>query len=288
MEIVVVPQGNGSLSSIAKTGVKFMACGSTAITGSYQGLRIFTASYTNINPIITSLDMVRGIPDLNGFQDTQSVLSPGTTTPLKVTGPIASGGQVLTTATTAESSQTVRQTISGSAATYGLDLGATLLPWVEAPSYDPQRGKIVVPVDTTGTTSAKPDMFRVVMTYKHTDANHVTSSVAWTLFGPDAGDVALPTLPPRSRRDRADRRRFRRLSDRGHAGCRLGDELRRDSQRPQQGIRPVQRSARARDHRPDQQGTEHAAPMIRPAGRDAGPPGFAISVARPAMISERR
>lgn len=198
MEIVVVPQGaNGSLNSIAKPGVSFMAGGSTTITGNYQGLRTVTASYTNINPIITNLDMARGIPDAFGFVDTQSMASPGSAVALSVTGPQASSGQFLTQVGTATGSiQRVRQTISGTAATYGLDVGATLLPWLGSPSYDAASGKLLVPTDTTGTSTAKPDLFRIVASYRRTDNNNVTTVFTWTLFGPEATDIVLPTLPP--------------------------------------------------------------------------------------------
>jgi hypothetical protein len=196
MEIVVVPQGaNGALNSIAKPGVAFMAGGSTTVTGNYQGLRTLTASYTNINPIITGLNMSRGIPDGFGFVDTQSMASPGATLALSSTGPQASTGQLLTVVGTATgSSQRVRQSISGTAATYGLDLGATLLPWIGSPTYDAASGKLVVPTDTTGTSAAKPDLFRIVASYVRTDGN-MTTGFSWTLFGPDATDIVLPTLP---------------------------------------------------------------------------------------------
>jgi hypothetical protein len=198
MEIVVVPQGaNGPLTSIAKPGVAFLAGGTTTISGNYQGLRTLTASYTNINPIITGLNMSRGIPDGFGFVDTQSMTSPGATLALSSTGPQASTGQLLTVVGTATgSSQRVRQSISGTAATYGLDLGATLLPWIGSPTYDAASRKLVVPTDTTGTSAAKPDLFRIIASYARTDANNVTTSFNWTLFGPDATDIVLPVLPP--------------------------------------------------------------------------------------------
>jgi hypothetical protein len=197
MEIVVVPQGaNGALNSIAKPGVAFMSGGSTTIMGNYQGLRTLTGSYTNINPIITGLSMSRGIPDGFGFVDTQSMTPTGTTLALSSTGPQASTGQILTIVGTATGSvQRVRQSISGTAASYGLDLGATLLPWLGSPTFDAANGKLVVPTDTTGTSAARPDLFKIVASYARTD-NNVTTGFSWTLFGPEATDIVLPVLPP--------------------------------------------------------------------------------------------
>jgi len=173
-----------------------MAGGSTTVTGNYQGLRTLTASYTNINPIITGLTMSRGIPDGFGFVDTQSSMgSPGATLALSSTGPQASTGQLLTNVATANgSNQRVRQSISGTAATYGLDLGAMLLPWIGSPTYDAANRKLVVPTDTTGTSAAKPDLFRIVASYPRTE-NNVTTGFIWTLFGPEATDIVLPVLP---------------------------------------------------------------------------------------------
>ncbi|HEY0476892.1 MAG TPA: carboxypeptidase-like regulatory domain-containing protein [Kofleriaceae bacterium] len=197
MELVVVAQGaNGPLSSIAKAGVPFVPGGSTTITGSYQGLRSVTVSYTNINPIITNLDMNRLIPDGFGFDSNQTMASPGTSLTMTVTGPQAAGGQIFTQASGAAGQfQTVRQAIPGTAATYGLDVAATLLPWINSPTYDPATRKLVVPLDTTGTSSAKPDIFAIGARYGRVDANNVSTTFTWTLFGPEAADIVLPALP---------------------------------------------------------------------------------------------
>jgi hypothetical protein len=197
MELLVVAQGaNGPLSSIAKVGVPFVAGGSTTISGNYQGLRNLTASYTNIDPMISNLDLARSVPDAFGFEVDQSMASPPATTVLTVSGPIATGGVVITGLSSSLGGvQVVRQAISGGAATYGLDVGATLLPWIRAPSYDAAANKIVVPLDMTGTSSAKPDLFRAVASYRRTDASNVIHTYSWILFGPEASDIVLPTLP---------------------------------------------------------------------------------------------
>ena len=197
MELLVVAQGaNGPLSSISKPGVQFTAGGSTTISGSYQGLHNFTGSYTNIDPMISNLDMARSVPDAFGFEVDQAMASPPATTVLTLSGPVATGGIVTSGfSSTMGGSQIVRQAISGGAATYGLDVGATLLPWLRAPSYDAAANKVVVPVDMTGTSSAKPDLFRVVVSYRRTDTSNVTHTYSWILFGPEASDIVLPTLP---------------------------------------------------------------------------------------------
>jgi hypothetical protein len=87
--------------------------------------------------------------------------------------------------------QTVRQNISGGATTYGLDVGATLLPWLPQPSFDAANATLVIPVDTTGTSNAAPDAVRVAATYRRTD-----TTFNWVVFAPAAKDIKLPTLPP--------------------------------------------------------------------------------------------
>jgi hypothetical protein len=197
MELIVIAENaNGLLGSIAKTGVAFVPGGSTTITGSYVAPRNVTVAYTNINPIITNLSMDRWIPDDFGFDSNQAMATPGTSVTMNVTGPQASSGQIVTQVNgSAGQLQMVRQMIPGNAATYGLDIAATLLPWINTPTYDPANRKLVVPLDTTGTSAAKPDIFAIGARYARVDASNVTTTFTWTLFGPEATDIVLPALP---------------------------------------------------------------------------------------------
>jgi hypothetical protein len=197
MEIVVMPEDASSvpLGTISKAGVAFQDGGSTTITGAYLPVRSFTGSYTNIDPGITSLSMLRSVPDGFGVGTSDALAPPTATTVLHASGAVGSGARIAThAATTTRSIADVRQSISGMAATYGLDIGATLLPWLEQPTFDPATGKLTVPVDSTGTTTAAPDFFRVVLSYRRTDAS-TTTGYTWTVFGPAPGDVTLPVLP---------------------------------------------------------------------------------------------
>lgn len=199
MEIVVTPTDASGLptSSISKTGVPFVAGGSTTITGSYQSLRNFTGSYTNINPIVSSLQMSRAVPDAFGISTSQSVADPTASSAVTVSGVSAGTAVVLTTFLTATRLlQVNRQNLAGGASTYGLDVGSKLLPWINMATYDAAARKLVVPLDTTGTSNDKPDLFRISATYRRTDVNNVTTSFVWTLFGPEARDLTLPVLPP--------------------------------------------------------------------------------------------
>jgi hypothetical protein len=197
MELIVVPEGpNGPLASISKAGVAFIPGGSTTIAGDYQALLRFTASYTDVDPIISNLEMARTVPPPFGWVDAVAWTSPGTTAALSADGPQSSGGQITTNIALATgSTQAVVQTISGAAATYGFDVGATLLPWLGQPTFDATSGKLVVPTDTTGTSTAKPDLFRILALYSRDDVNGISTVFNWVVFGPDATDIVLPTLP---------------------------------------------------------------------------------------------
>jgi hypothetical protein len=199
MEIIVSPNDVNGLPTavISKTGVPFVANGSTTLTGNYQGIRTFTASYSNVNPIVTSMSLSRTVPDAFGIGSSMAVQSPTASQVINLTGVTGSNARLITRFSTASRSfQDVRQNLSGSAVTYGLDAAANLLPWIDQPTLDVANHKLVVPLDMTGTSNARPDLFRVTATYRRTDMNQVTTSFSWTVFAPDAGDITLPTLPP--------------------------------------------------------------------------------------------
>jgi len=197
MEVVfvAVDKDGNALQSIHKTGVAYASGGTVALT-TPEAARSFTSSYTNINPAVTGISLIRAVPDGAGVRNSASVAGPGTTAALSLVGGIASAARIETIAQNADgSNQRVRQTIGGSAATYGLDVGATLLPWLAPPSFDATTGKLVVPVDTTGTTMAAPDLFRISARFSRADAAGVFTSYSWLLFAPNAADLALPVLP---------------------------------------------------------------------------------------------
>jgi hypothetical protein len=126
------------------------------------------------------------------------VTSPTASQVINVTGASGSNARIATRFTTATRSfQEIRQNLAGTAATYGVDATANLLPWIDQPSFDPATGKLVTPIDMTGTASAKPDVFRVAATYRRTDmTTNVTTTFSWTIFAPEPGDITPPTLPP--------------------------------------------------------------------------------------------
>jgi hypothetical protein len=194
--VVAYDANNNPLASLTKTGVTFAAGGSTAITGTYQGVSTFTASYTNVPAAVTEIDYTRELPDDYGFtRGNSGVPSNGT---FSSSVPAVQGGKALVLtniATNMGAQQTLQQSIQGNALTYGMDVGATLLPWVGTPAVDIANHKITVAIDPTGTSGDMPDVFAAQTSYSRT-VNQTTERYAWLALGPTPGDIVLPTLPP--------------------------------------------------------------------------------------------
>lgn len=197
MVIVALDGVGNSLGSINVPSVNFIPNGSYTVTGSYGGLQSVTASYTGINPNVTAMQTMRVAPDAAGVTQSSPQMAPsGATASTTINGGVASKAQIITTVKKGTTStQVIRQPVAGSASTYGLELASTLLPWIGKPSYDATTKKLLVPVDKTGTTSDKPDLFNVEISYLRTDSNQVSTAFNWSFYGPDIGDITLPSLP---------------------------------------------------------------------------------------------
>lgn len=195
--VVVAEDSTGTfLSSFNVPTVSFIVGQTYSYKGPYTGLQSVTASYSNIDASVTSLTTSRIAPDLYGFGAAQAVALGGTTGSATVASGMSTKAVMITSVSSAKGLQTIRQPIAGTASTYGVDLAATLLPWISLPTYDAASNKLVVPVDTTGTTNDKPDMFSTDIRYVRTDANQtVTASFDWRFYAPAIADIALPALP---------------------------------------------------------------------------------------------
>jgi hypothetical protein len=196
MDLTVVPRDSSStgLAYLTKSGVPFVASGTTSITGSYSGMAGFTATVTNLNAVITSVTVERRVPDNFGFFNEQNGTPTNGTVTLNAPGPAASRAQVETTVQKPGSIQVLIQGIAGNVQTYGLDAGMTLLPWVDTPAFDLANHKITMSTDTTGTTNDTPDVAFAEAEYSRT-VNGTTTDFEWLIIGPAATDMTLPQLP---------------------------------------------------------------------------------------------
>lgn len=194
--VLAISQAGEVVVSARKTGVTAAGGTTVAMPATWESARSFTASYTNINATVASLQLLRAVPDSFGFSTSASVSTPATTASLATAGGTASVARVQTTArNTNGSRQLIIQSLSGAATTYGVDVSATLLPWLSPPTFDGAH-TILVPTDTTGTSTAKPDFFRLLVNYRRTDGT--TGAITfynWVIYGPEIADVSLPPLP---------------------------------------------------------------------------------------------
>jgi hypothetical protein len=87
--------------------------------------------------------------------------------------------------------QTITERVDGTAATYSLDIGANLLPWVSG-EYKPQTTSI----DVTVTGSGAIDLFEANLRYTGATTTARNGYIYnWRVFGPLAQSITFPTLP---------------------------------------------------------------------------------------------
>jgi hypothetical protein len=182
-----------------QAGVAFTGGGSVTITDTWHAVSSFTASYTNATLRVTDVDMSRFSPYIRGGA------------PATATGTVTSGAAMLTADTATappawirsvfacpegtgadcisspigSALQTVTQEIDGSQPAYALDVGATLLPWVNA-IYTPTTTSI----DITVTGSGTYDLFETNLRYARGQTIYT-----WRVFGPIAASHTFPALP---------------------------------------------------------------------------------------------
>lgn len=197
MEIVVMPlDGNNRPLGALGVTTAFVSSGTVALSGTYGAARTFTASYSNIDPGITSLTMSRTVPDGNGLGASQSAQPPTASQVLAVTGASGSNARIVSQFVHGTSQQQILQDLAGTATTYGVDVGNNLLPWIDAMTFDPVAQKLNIQLDTTGTSSDPPDVVVAALQYVRTDAAMQSSTTfTWVVLGPDPGKIVLPALP---------------------------------------------------------------------------------------------
>jgi hypothetical protein len=169
------------------------------VTDTWHAPAQLTVTYTNPTAMVTNLAVARYSPYVRGtpVAETSSAASATTTLMLTasqpqravmktlVTCPYNASASCLSTASGA-ASQTITHAVDGTAASYAVDIGATLLPWVKA-LYVPSSTTL----DITVTGTAAYDLFEANLRYVRGGATIYT----WRVFGPTAQTLQFPTLP---------------------------------------------------------------------------------------------
>jgi hypothetical protein len=194
--VVVAKDANGALiASLTKTGVTYTSGGSISLTGSsYTSAKTFTGTYSNVPAGVSEIDMQRNAAFQNGPSASTNGTPSGTTLSLSLTGAPAAGTNAYVGSTfirTGGGQQLLRQRIAGNSFTYGADVGANLLQWIEAPTLDVANQTLTQnPIGM-----ARPVDEYIADTQYTRTVGQVTSSYEWIVFKKDAGPAKMPPMP---------------------------------------------------------------------------------------------
>jgi hypothetical protein len=201
MDVLVFAKTSSSVEAAFahQAGVAFTAGGNVTITDTWHAVSSFSASYSNATTRVTDIDMARFSPYVRG------------SAPATATGATA-GGAVMLTANAATSpvawiqsvltcpngagadcvsspigvaQQVITERVDGTQSTYALDVGAALLPWVNA-IYAPTTTTLEITVTGSGTY----DLFETNLRYVRGQTIYT-----WRVFGPVAASHTFTALP---------------------------------------------------------------------------------------------
>jgi hypothetical protein len=191
--VVIARDANSAvIASLTKTGVTYTSGGSISLTGTtYAFAQTFTANYTNIPPGVTDIDLSRNSAFLNGPQSSTTGSPSGTTLTLSLPSSPGAGTSAFISSVFSKSpaQQILRQRVAGNSFTYGDDVGANLMPWIEGPVADPTTQIVPQPQPGMGVT---PDVYGVDFQYGRADGS---ASFEWVLFAATPHPLTLPALP---------------------------------------------------------------------------------------------
>ena len=176
----------------AKNG-QSLAAGTVHLTStSWSFVNQFTASYTNIPAQVTNIsaDHVAGFP--GGFDAGNSAAPTSTSLSLAMTAPTPGTYAWVSSNITgaAGSQQVVRQRIAGAASSAGMDVTATILPWLSNATFDVASQSFAVTATGTGTY----DVYLADVQYQRPSGS-TSIDYEWIVLGPTIGTITLPNLP---------------------------------------------------------------------------------------------
>ncbi|HTJ46978.1 MAG TPA: Ig-like domain-containing protein [Kofleriaceae bacterium] len=194
MNLLAIAYNNDRIADgyIEQTGVAEGA-GSGDMPNNWQPFATTTSTFTNIPTAdVTSISMDKLAPDIYGWDQNGYTFDGNTTQTITFSAPLTASALMLTRFNGDNGrEQRLYEIVDGTKTDYGADVTATLLPWLSIPGLD--RANHTITVTVTGTGSG--DVFDAEVDYYRTDANQNTTSIAWQIFGPTAGDLVMPPLP---------------------------------------------------------------------------------------------
>jgi hypothetical protein len=190
-EILIWARGqNGtSLHFNDNTDVPLSAGGSFAMANMWNGGFTFSASYTNAASVST-ITSDRIVPD--GGRSAPVTMPATDNTTIGMPGPFGVTARMVSKfAAASGAKQTVRQKLPGSATTYALNVNATLLAWLNAPTFNAAVQELqIIKLAPSAAAAAEPDLLKVSASWQRGSTQY-----SWEVFGPDATTVKLPVLP---------------------------------------------------------------------------------------------
>ncbi len=201
MDLIVgaYDQSGTFLAFIEKPNVSFTANGSTAMGNGWQSMKTFNAAYTNLPAEVTSVRLNHNVPDGSGWNAQINGVPSGTSLALSVQTVTAATAMVRTDFNNANNSrQQVQAGIAGNVQSYNLDVGGSLLQWIDIPSFTPDTGALAVSL--SGASTIVPDGGFTQLSYSRPAALSAVPGVAfnqysWVIIRPTLGPLTLPTLP---------------------------------------------------------------------------------------------
>ncbi|HTJ43507.1 MAG TPA: hypothetical protein VL463_15490 [Kofleriaceae bacterium] len=181
------------LGWVEKSGITYAPGGNASMPATWNNMKSFTATATNVPAEATYVYVQRWWPDEYGYQANTSGPPTAGSFSANLDGPNSATAYVETDLQgPGGSEQRIRQAGSGTATAYNLNVGNNLLVWIGQPSLDVSAGKITIP--TTGTKQGSPDLFGVYVSYSRTgDAGFTRYN--WYVYASDVQDFTFPTLP---------------------------------------------------------------------------------------------
>jgi|GEM_PF-2272201 len=149
----------------------------------------FTASYTNIS-LSTKITADRIVPD--GGRSAPLSQSAADPISFSLGGPVGPTARMVSQFTAnSGATQTVRQKLPGTATTYALNVGESLLAWINRPTFDAATQELhIVEIAANAGGAPKADLLKLLATWQRAGVQYT-----WEVFGPDATTVKLPVLP---------------------------------------------------------------------------------------------
>jgi hypothetical protein len=158
----------------------------TATTAAPQ----FDTTFTNVP---SGLALLTARRESGGLLMSQYISSPTATTVAHYTGPVGLAATFISifekpvTAQGYAARQYVYEAAPPSMTTHTLDASATLLKWIDQPTFDMSTRKLTVPTSTTGMDG---DLAAVFLAY-----GAPGGPLTWEIFTASPQDLTLPTIP---------------------------------------------------------------------------------------------